>query len=68
MLNQVRVIREMCDDMTRDVMYYTSNVYKAQKNSEKYSLVMSLYRKYTRALNLQNICPPKKVCHTRRRR
>jgi len=27
----VRVIREMCDDMTRDVMYYTSNVYKAQK-------------------------------------
>ena len=31
MLNQVRVIREMCDDMTRDVMYYTSNVYKAQK-------------------------------------
>jgi hypothetical protein len=35
MLNQVRVIREMCDDMTRDVMYYTSNVYKAHTKTLK---------------------------------
>ena len=59
MLDSVRVIREMCDDMTRDVMYYTSSVYKyaildavAKLLNEKYQQYVSTYPKFTGKVSL----------------
>jgi len=48
MLNSVRVIREMCDDMTRDVMYYTSNVYKYAILDAVAKLLNEKYHEYVR--------------------
>jgi hypothetical protein len=59
MLNSVRVIREMCDDMTRDVMYYTSSVYKyaildavAKLLNAKYHEYVVTYPKFTGKVSL----------------
>jgi len=59
MLNSVRVIRELCDDMTRDVMYYTSNVYKyaildavAKLLNDKYHEYVATYPKFTGKVSL----------------
>ena len=59
MLDSVRVIREMCDDLTRDVMYYTSSVYKyaildavAQLLNAKYREYREAYPKFTGKVSL----------------
>ena len=59
MLDSVRMIREMCDDMTRDVMYYTSSVYKyaildavAKLLNEKYQQYVDTYPKFTGKVSL----------------